>query len=234
MTRDNSTPEELLNYISSAIFIKAFIKLYNETKEHYFKNNRQTLFLEIEDYKKENEDINERLRILQIQYEKLKDSYENAKKQIIEEQKDIVGEYEKKIRNLDKRIAELENETSIYKREIIPLRNLIFNKDNELPPKEDMIPDKIYEKGIIFGGHERWVQKMKDRLPNFKFINNSNFDVSVLDNMRYIFFNTEYISHSLYYKVINNISCKDTEISYIDNNNENIVMSKILETIGRK
>ena len=79
-------------------------------------------------------------------------------------------------------------------------------------------------------------KKMKEQLPNFIFLHadNESFDSDILNNMDFIFFYTNYLSHKLYYKVINIARERNINVDYIQNTNDtkviNTVKSKILNT----
>lgn len=75
---------------------------------------------------------------------------------------------------------------------------------------------------------------MKQLLPSFSFVHPSvtNLDTSILNNVDIVFFYTNYLSHALYYKVIDDIREHGVQFRYLkDNTNENIVLKQIYKEI---
>ena len=98
------------------------------------------------------------------------------------------------------------------------------------------------KKILVMGGHVNWQNRVKEVYPKLTYLDsdNVNFDVSILKTADYIFFNTLHCSHTLYFKVKENISAgrekqegKD-KLVYINNNNvdvfTDILMEKMLES----
>ena len=98
------------------------------------------------------------------------------------------------------------------------------------------------KKILVMGGHVNWQNRIKEVYPKLIYLDsdNVNFDVSVLKNADYIFFNTLHCSHTLYFKVKENISVgRDKQegkekLVYINNNNVDVftqvLMEKMLES----
>ena len=56
---------------------------------------------------------------------------------------------------------------------------------------------------MIIGGHTNWQKKLRVLFPKWRFVSLSdNLNSSVLEGMDYIYFFTDSISHTLYYKFI--------------------------------
>lgn len=113
--------------------------------------------------------------------------------------------------------------------------------ENQCTPKrlEKLLRSK---KILVMGGHVNWQNRVKEVYPKLTYLDsdNVNFDVSILKTADYIFFNTLHCSHTLYFKVKENVSVgrdkqegKD-KLVYINNNNvdvfTDILMEKMLET----
>ncbi len=95
------------------------------------------------------------------------------------------------------------------------------------------------KKILIMGGHVNWQNRIKEVYPKLTYIDsdNVNFDVSVLKTADYIFFNTLHCSHTLYFKVKENISAgrdkqetKD-KLVYINNNNVDVFTDILIEKL---
>lgn len=95
------------------------------------------------------------------------------------------------------------------------------------------------KKILVMGGHTNWQNRIKEVYPKLTYIDsdNVNFDVSILKTADYIFFNTLHCSHTLYFKIKENISVgrdkqdgKD-KLVYINNNNVEVFTDILKETL---
>ena len=73
---------------------------------------------------------------------------------------------------------------------------------------------------LVMGGHQIWQNRLKEIYPYFTYIDsdNVNFDINITRNADIIFFNTLHCSHTLYYRIKNNVNNGRT------NNKEKIVL----------
>lgn len=195
--------EDLFRFIIPAIDLRYWAREYKKAK-HFFFNNFDE---ELKEVMKEKEiEINELKKdnlLLQDENEKLKLELELLQK--------------------DKNRLESEiKEQFTSNEELVQLRNFMFNQQQE--QEEKVLIDESINlkniKAIIFGGHPNWILKMKEKLTNFEFIpaNTINFNVSILDSYEYVFINTSFIGHAMYYKIIENLN-KDNKLRYINNVN---------------
>lgn len=123
------------------------------------------------------------------------------------------------------------------KKEINSLREYIFNnsvEENTNITNEiniDYIINQLNELDIVvIGGNQNWINKIKEVLPNWIYIpaDSINFDIKLLKN-KYILFNTDYVSHSMYYKVVENIS-KTKQLNFFSGvTNLDLSLRKIYE-----
>lgn len=205
--------DDVIDYYVSSIYTRGLIKAYKAVKQHYFKNNKETMYLEMECLERRIQDLSNENRFYQ------------ARLKTVEEK---LAEAEKKIAKLE---AELEKERQ-KDEELNSLREFMFSLDSEVEYKEssaiDM--DKLKQvKAVIIGGHNKWQQRMKELLPNFIFIHTDmlNFDLSVLDDIEYVFFYINYLNHAMYYRVIDYVKGTDIKIRYINRQNEEMVIREI-------
>lgn len=214
--KDLKTAEEILEFIIPNIYIKYLIKSYKKVKEVYFKNNKETTFIELEG--------------LENQLEKLKIELALKEKSLVD--------FKKHSEELEKENIRLRSELKKEqknKEELKSLREFIFTLDSQ----EDFIEEKFdldilkNYKAVIIGGHEKWQQKMKRLLPDFIFIHpdSLNFDTKLLDSVDHIFIYTNYLNHGIYYKVMNHIADKDIKVEYLSQQNENKVLSLIYKAL---
>lgn len=119
-------------------------------------------------------------------------------------------------------------------KELHSLREYMFDNSEETDEVacEDELSKKTIQelntiKGVIVGGFTSWQKSVKELLPSWTFIstNNYHFDTKILKNADYVFVNTTYIGHALYYKVIQNLG--DSPLAYLNNKNIDLVLSEI-------
>ncbi|HBF0699063.1 TPA: hypothetical protein KOG79_002846 [Clostridioides difficile] len=207
--------EDLFRFIIPAIDLRYWAREYKKAK-HFFFNNFDE---ELKEVMKEKEiEINELKKnnlLLQDEKEKLKLELELLQK--------------------DKNRLESEiKEQCTSKEELVQLRNFMFNQQQE--QEEKVLIDESINlkniKAIIFGGHPNWILKMKDKLINFEFISADtiNFNVNILDSYEYVFINTNYVGHAMYYKIIENLN-ENNKLRYINNINIDRAIRDIKDAI---
>ena len=123
-------------------------------------------------------------------------------------------------------------------------------EDTELAVEKDMLgelqctPKRLEKllrskKILIMGGHANWQNRIKEVYPKLTYMDsdNVNFDVTILKNADYIFFNTLHCSHTMYFKVKDNLNAgrdkqegKD-KLIYINNNNVDVFTDILMEKI---
>ena len=216
----------MYSYIISSTKLKRILETYKDAKRLYFKDiadidkeelkEKEEMITKITQEKsdleakykktkteleKENEELKEKLRLL-----------ENKNKQLEEEVKNEphIKEELVELRNLMFNLSEHVN--------IPPVGNhkeVDINKLNSL-------------NAVCIGGTESWINSMKEVLNNWVFLHAGfdNFDTALLKNKEYIFVNTVSNTHSMYYKAIENKE-KNTKIRYINALNRDRVLYEI-------
>ena len=209
---DKLNMEEFTKYIYGAVYYRLLFKAYKDVKEIYFKNNKETLYIDF------------------IQMQKQLEKRDNEIKRINslnETGQDLINKKQKEIDRLKEEL----NQAKMYKSELDGLRNLMFSMEQEEEIINEEKIESLSDKGIFIGGHDNLQSKLKERLPNFTFISTDqmNFDAKILDNYDKIYIYTGYLSHALYYKVVENIN--DQELIYIEHTNTDKILEKINATI---
>lgn len=200
-------------FLLDMIILKYMIKGYKNAKEFYFKTNTNTLGLNPNSFESKIEDLNNELARKDLLIEILESSIKRA---------------ENDIKKLQKQLDDIKDN----KEELVALRNLMFNlnPDTSINKKQDST-DKISSikdlNCVVFGGTDGWQRKMKEILPNYKYVpfEAHNFDINILKSADYVIMNVTCLSHALYYKVVENI--KGKKVVYLNNNNEDIVVNQI-------
>lgn len=189
---DFGTDSNLKDWIVYVVQINYLIKAYREAKDFSYKNSNSALIDKIKVQ-------NDKLRELKKEVSKVR----NDNRGLAEENEKLKREVEK----LRSENEELRN----GKLEIDSLREFMFSQENEV-----VVGDKIdfsnmvdvvnNKKLLIIGGNDIWIRKMKEKLNKCIFISpNVSFDNRILED-KDVVINTDYIGHSMYYKVISNIN----------------------------
>lgn len=212
----NQNREELSKVILVGLLFKAILKDYKKTKEYYFKNNKENLYIDIEEYKNKINNINNENDRNKLEIKRLNDELKRIKSKY----KSSIEKENIKLKNenvkLKSQIEELEKD----KEELNTLREVLFQSNEEVFGEQEIKEINIPPiSALIVGGHENWQNKLKEKIPNtFKFLtaNDENYDTLLLDNIDYVFFYTEYLNHAIYYKTINYCRKNNIKVGYIN------------------
>lgn len=227
---NNQNKVESAKFIITGLFIKCMIKAYKELKDFYFKNNKETLYIELED-------LEYKLKKYEEEYSKLKNINKNLENEIKRIRNEYKHSLEKRIIELEKQITEQQKvieELRENEKELYALRELVFEleHDYQITEKETEIPNAPV---LIVGGHENWRRKLQRVLPNnFKFLDGTieSFDIKILNNIKYVFFYTAYMNHAVYYKIINYCKKNDVKIKYIKSTSIDLVLNEIKQKLS--
>jgi hypothetical protein len=237
----NQNIENASKYLVAGMYIKYFLKAYKEVKKHYFANNKETMYIELQGLeqaldisKKETEQLQSTIEIQQHQIKNLKDKlkkeYDRAENKFIDEILDLKNQNTQLQRELD--------EWNTQQEELNALRELAFSlKQDYVPTKKTLDISKINtNKIVIVGGHPNWQEQIKTQLPHVRIIDTNalNFDPEQLKEVDLIIFNTATLSHAMYYKMINYARKNKIHIGYIANQNIGMSLSQIEEWYNPK
>lgn len=210
--KDVSNIKNATEYLIIYIYVLYLLRAYKQVKKMYFENNKETMYIELEEVENELTKANTQLKIEKQAYNNLDEKYK-----ILEKENERLK-------------AELEQEKK-NRQELNGLREFFFSLNNkEEYLSEDFNKDSLKEfKAVLIGGHEKWQHKMKEYLPNFTFIHldNINFDKRILDGISHLFVFPNYLSHPIYYKATNAVAGKGAKVIYLENQNEDLVLRQI-------
>lgn len=122
---------------------------------------------------------------------------------------------------------------------LINLRGFIFNieyDDESTYLHESLNYDVLKDvSGVVIGGHNKWQSRMKEHLPNCKFILPemlNTLDLTIFSKVNIVFIYTNYLNHALYYKVIDTIKNKDITLRYLKpHKNIELVLKQVIEIV---
>ena len=117
----------------------------------------------------------------------------------------------------------LREELDSASRELAALKNYVYNLTEDEDTTDDIsyVDMKGYLKTlriVIVGGHTKWVAKMKTEFPDWKFVNptvSGAADTAIVDKADYVFFFSDTISHSTYYRYLNILRERKIGFGYI-------------------
>ena len=199
----NSYVEEYLNEaISKEILRYTAIEKLDESKRDAEKMQSQL--------KLKQDSLNK----IQLEYDRLKNKELSKLKEELEKQKQLQKELQEKINYLEEINSSLEANIEEMEAAAAPSSST-GNKPNSY------VENKLKSYNIlIMGGHQIWQNRLKEIYPYFTYVDsdNVNFDINITRNADFIFFNTLHCSHTLYYRIKNNVNNGRT------NNKEKIVL----------
>ncbi|SNX54163.1 hypothetical protein [Thermoanaerobacterium sp. RBIITD] len=216
--------ESATKHFVSGTIIKCLLKAYKQVKTYFFEHNQETMFLEME---RRDEEIEK----LKSENNMLKNKINELSQTLADHKKTLENKYMQEIKMLNKTVEDLKmqlDEEHQKDKELNALREFMFlldTKEAYSNSAEDTDFSSI--KGLIVGGYEMWQKELKKSLPNFTFINSENFDIKVLDNIDIVFFFPNFLSHALYYKVINEVRKRNIKVGYISKLNKELALEEI-------
>lgn len=240
MSQRNLSASEASKFLAAGIYIKYLLKAYKKAKEHYFKYNRETMFLELEAREKENDTLRQENTQLRQRIEEQQKQIETLKKALETEYSRAKDEFTKTIQSLEKENEQLKAELEADKNELIALRELDFSLQQEpQPEREKTLPlddmCRIIDSPalLIVGGHPGWQKQMRDKLPDVNIVpaDMLGFDPNSLGNIRLVVFNTAYLNHGMYYKIINFVRKNKIKVCYLTGQNVESGIRQIYHTL---
>jgi len=240
LTHWNLNKNDAARFVVSGMYIKGLLKAYRRVKEQYFANNRETLFIELEELEQQNAKLLEKVAQLEIENQRLSRENNELRKQAESGYKQAAGEYQAQIREIIGELVKLKTENELDKIELAKLRELFFSLNVE--NVSDNIKDACVNleqlrnlRAVVVGGHERWQQRLRNLLPEWKYIGAEqvNFPLNLLDKVDVVFFYAGYVNHAVYYRMINEIRRRKIRIEYLQKNNESQVLREIASKLNK-
>ena len=210
--------ESFRAYIFAATIMYRLGQAYNDVKEHYFANNKEIMYAETEALEMDKRKLNMEKRNLEHRIEELS------------------GEIKELSRQNNQLQAELAASEST-KTELIALREMVFQQSKKNQEDADRKASaKDYSelkllKAVFVGGRPVWQKRMKELLPNATFIDTDalNFDTGLLRDIT-VYVNTTYISHAMYYRVVENLPDSSTFV-FLNHDNIDLCLDSLVTKI---
>jgi hypothetical protein len=229
----NPTQEERIR-VMSLITIFSLLEKYKTQTPSVFSKESESVMLELDTLNAKIKEKDERIKILEQKILEM----ENSNKLRVN---DVLAELNLK----NSKIEKLEKELSLAKsneKEFNAIKELVYRNsvsgneiaiaiEEETITIEDKTDYLNNKKIMVLGGHPNWVNKLKRRLPNARYIDVEGYasqKFTRLDKYDLLVICTNYIDHGLIYKLgeaIKNVESK--KVVMVDNINTDIVLDEI-------
>ncbi len=198
-----------------------------------------------EEKKKDNEDHS-------VNDKKDKEQLENKLSEEINRLREKTHSQEKQIQKLYSMYSEARDKAAEYqelqvsydndRKELQALREHVYKYTEEAQDYDNQDSDDIdamekaiaQKKIVIIGGRDSWINKLKAKFSNWRFIStdlSALVDLKVFDGVDYIYFFTEYLSHSTYSGYIKALRERGLPFGYIHSVNIEKNIRQIYEDI---
>ena len=136
----------------------------------------------------------------------------------------------------------MKNQIEADRLELTALREHVYNlterdDDRDIMSIEDMKKAVREFRIIIIGGHSKWRQKMKQEFPGWTYVDatvSGSLDPGIVIKADRVYFFTETISHSTYFKYINVIKDRGVDFGYIHGVNIDNTVRKIYKDMRKR
>lgn len=151
---------------------------------------------------------------LKAENKELKNTIDSLKKEIYSQKSTI--------RVLEKKCEHLIIENERYRISLSELNEALFNRENEVTADEIEnntigieLPYVAKKRSVVFGGHPTWLKAIKEMITNAKFIGNTvMFSIDLIKNAEIVWIQTNSISHSSYYKIMDAVRLYNVPCHY--------------------
>ena len=130
--------------------------------------------------------------------------------------KSLINRLEHKLKESAAELQKAENDLNSATGELAELRSMIRKAElaEEYTATVDF-PYAVKKRTVIFGGHESWIKGIRPLLQNIRLIDTpTRFDTSLLMNAESVWIQTNAISHSGFYRIIDIIRKHNIELHY--------------------
>lgn len=116
----------------------------------------------------------------------------------------------------------LESEYNLNLKELSKLRETIYTiqnsaeQEDEIQKTEPEFPYYSKKRIVIAGRHKQWLHSIQQYIPNAVLIHPSshNFDITLIKNADVVWFETNTMPHSLFYKISDIAKNNGTQMEY--------------------
>lgn len=226
-------------------FINCFLIEYKDLKERFKSTFPEAQYEQVNDLSDKIQSLKERLEYEKMQKAKISCELEIAQAQLSKYQKQERSQIWNREKEFTDKISILEKELAVLKegqKELINLRAFFFNQQIE-EWREDHTGNNLKQElkeitkgksNITIGGHPQLRKQLKSVFPQFTILDGTlnTQDFSALDNADYVFFFVQNMSHSTYYKAIEQLAKSEVPYAYIDKNNIDLIAKVMINCLN--
>lgn len=216
------TKQDLYQYFVQLIYIWVIVHQYKDIKEKYLQNVNEDFLIERDSFKTKIQELNSIIQKQQEQVVRMEQNFKQQNQEIADDNTRL----EREIQRLQAQLVEYDE----LKKEVVELRESMFIETTQGIEIESENPQIDMEflnskKVAVLGGHTNWQRKMKEVLPEYRYVNseNKNADLSFLNNMELIVINTQ-MKHSFYYRILKQTKHTNIPIIYLNLDSTNGVI----------
>lgn len=138
----------------------------------------------------------------------------------IRQLKNLSYEAGRQVRDERKRYEELEQQTAHDRLELVDLRELVFNQQenlyqDETPAKDITFPYKTERRIVVFGGHDSWAREIKPKLPGVRFIDREMLpNADIIRRADVVWIQSNALSHAFFYRIIDEVRKYNIPLRY--------------------
>ncbi|WP_113675804.1 DUF2325 domain-containing protein [Vallitalea guaymasensis] len=236
MVNKNQNAVEATKYLIQGIIFKYFLKDYNNIKNYYFKNNKETMFYKIEDKDQEINSLrNDKIKNNNV-INQQSSEIELLKKRINSLEKDLLRDFSKEKKELNNKIKQLKKQNKKLQfadQELEKLKDLLFVTSEEVIYKEKDIDISKYDI-ILVGGHESLQKQLRVLYTNIRCYDGFNPKISISKAPDLILFFWQYMNHATYDVVINYCRKNNIKFNYVTASNIELLCKQIQDIMAKK
>lgn len=226
-----------IHFMFIGLLLDSIFDQFQKNREYFLQNN--TEYIEVSKVEEEGKVQTKEEEIAELKEKLRKQSEElSLKNKIIKdfqkEKESSEYKHGQTVKKLEKEIKKHEKE----KEEHVFLKEFYHAFQQEEQEKERHENRVVEEKDIalinnkqvlIVGGKENWKTALSQRVSvDFLYYEQSNFDRKIISRYDYVFFNTNYMNHGMFYKVMNELKKQNVPFGFLNRTN---VEYNILEMI---
>lgn len=202
--------EDDFEFFSVACFLLiVLVKQYNNLRHEYIDKEYEENFALVQEnnaLKTKNDELRNADQIYRDRIAELE-----AK---LEQQNGYIQSLEKKVKEQESSIQE----DALLRQEVLALREYVFREENEVDLSEDITQETKIDhlKIAVVGGHQRWHARIKQEYPQIRTVSpdEKTIDLSFLNNMDIVCFETSYSNHTIYKKALSVLEGNKVSIQY--------------------
>ena len=126
----------------------------------------------------------------------------------------------REVKESQQNIEKLEQEAEEHTQELADLRELVFNQQNgeyekDTPDTTIAFPYETRHRIVVFGGHDSWLRKIRQKLPAVRFVDReASPNADLIRNADVIWIQANSLAHKHYYKIIDIVRKYNKPIRY--------------------